>query len=188
MKSFFVFCTLLLFPVGCTFDRNIEGADSVSTEKARTFSPIEEMFIYSDYLFQSKKEEKKQKPIIAGYTEKSLKCLSDNIYHEARGEGTKGMRLVADVTLNRVLSSKYPNSICSVVYQKSQFSWTRKKGKSISEPSAYRKAKRIAREALYRTKDSSKGATYFYAHRVVTPSWAYHKTKTVVHKGHTFLR
>ena len=190
MKGLSLFCSLLLFPTGCIIDRNVEivNNNDEALVAQRTVSPIEEMFIYGEYLF-SKDEKKNRKPILAGFTKKSLKCLSDNIYHEARGEGTKGMRLVADVTLNRVLSSKYPNSICSVVYQKSQFSWTRRKEQSsISEPSAYQKAKRIAREALYRKKDTSKGATYFYAHRVAKPSWAYHKTKTVVHGGHTFLR
>jgi len=49
--------------------------------------------------------------------------------HEARGEGIEGMRAVHQVVLNRVKSRKYPSTICAVVLQKNQFSWTRDKRK-----------------------------------------------------------
>jgi len=44
--------------------------------------------------------------------------------HEARGEGREGMQAVHQVVLNRVRSRKYPSTICGVVLQKYQFSWT----------------------------------------------------------------
>ena len=44
-----------------------------------------------------------------------LYCLAENIYHEARSDSFVGQIAVADVVLNRVVSSAYPNSICSVV-------------------------------------------------------------------------
>lgn len=44
-------------------------------------------------------------------------CLALNIYHEARGEHTAGMRAVADVVMNRVKSIQFPNNICEVVKQ-----------------------------------------------------------------------
>ena len=44
-------------------------------------------------------------------------CLATAIYHEARGEPEQGQWAVADVILNRVASSRYPSSICGVVYQ-----------------------------------------------------------------------
>ena len=47
-----------------------------------------------------------------------------NIYHEARGESIEGQYAIAHVTLNRVASTKWPDSICDVVYQPYQFSWT----------------------------------------------------------------
>ena len=52
-------------------------------------------------------------------------CLACNLYFEARGEEKTGIVAVAMVTLNRVNSFEYPNSICKVVWQKWQFSWTR---------------------------------------------------------------
>ena len=58
-----------------------------------------------------------------------IKCLADNIYFESRGESFKGKLAVAIVTLNRVRSPDYPKTICGVVYQRGQFSWTRTKHK-----------------------------------------------------------
>jgi spore germination cell wall hydrolase CwlJ-like protein len=58
------------------------------------------------------------------FTEQELKCLTDNVYHEARGEGPKGQYAVMFATLERSLSKKYPKSLCGVVHQHLQFSWT----------------------------------------------------------------
>jgi len=44
-------------------------------------------------------------------------CLAENIYFEARAEGVEGKAAVANVTRNRVESSRFPNSYCDVVYQ-----------------------------------------------------------------------
>ena len=46
-----------------------------------------------------------------------IECLALNIYHEARSERTAGMWAVADVTINRVKSIAYPDTVCEVVYQ-----------------------------------------------------------------------
>ena len=40
-----------------------------------------------------------------------IECLALNIYHEARSERTAGMWAVADVTINRVKSIQYPNTV-----------------------------------------------------------------------------
>lgn len=44
-------------------------------------------------------------------------CLVEAIYFEARGETLEGQRAVAEVILNRVKSSDFPNTICGVVRQ-----------------------------------------------------------------------
>ena len=45
------------------------------------------------------------------------KCLADNMYFEARNQGTAGIIAVSNVVLNRVKSKLYPNNICEVVSQ-----------------------------------------------------------------------
>lgn len=56
---------------------------------------------------------------------KELDCLTRNIYYESGNQSYKGKLAVALVTINRAEDSRYPNTICKVVYQPWQFSWTR---------------------------------------------------------------
>ena len=42
-------------------------------------------------------------------------CLAKNIYFEARNQSTAGQIAVSHVVMNRVKSSRYPNTICEVV-------------------------------------------------------------------------
>lgn len=70
-----------------------------------------------------------------GYTQEDqqqLDCLTANIYHEAGAESYDGKVAVAQVTMNRVNSGDFPDSVCGVVKQKTkidtgktvcQFSW-----------------------------------------------------------------
>lgn len=48
---------------------------------------------------------------------RQLDCLARNVFYEANGEDMEGKLAVAQVTLNRTLSKKYPGNICSVVAQ-----------------------------------------------------------------------
>lgn len=52
-----------------------------------------------------------------------MHCLAKNIYFEARGESSRGKTAVANVTINRVNSSRYPDSVCDVVYQAVHSTW-----------------------------------------------------------------
>ena len=47
-------------------------------------------------------------------------CLAYSLYWEARSEPVRGKIAVAEVILNRVESSHYPDDICSVVKQQSR--------------------------------------------------------------------
>ncbi len=46
-----------------------------------------------------------------------VQCMAVGLYHEARGESELGQIAVAQVILNRVASTKYPNSVCGVVFE-----------------------------------------------------------------------
>jgi spore germination cell wall hydrolase CwlJ-like protein len=60
----------------------------------------------------------------ANINKKQAYCLAQNIFFESRNEPLVGQQMVAEVTLNRVASKSYPNTICKVVWQRKQFSWT----------------------------------------------------------------
>jgi spore germination cell wall hydrolase CwlJ-like protein len=53
--------------------------------------------------------------------EKQLQCMARNIYWEAASEPFEGKVAVAQVTINRVQSGKFADSVCGVVYQKTRF-------------------------------------------------------------------
>lgn len=119
------------------------------------------------------------------FDDKAVTCLAKNVYHEARGEPYKGQLAVALVTLNRVSSSRYPDSVCEVVYAKYQFSWTREKLKVVDK-TAWKKAQDIAYKALAEY-DNLKhfSATHFH-HISINPDW---KLKKVAKIGnHVFYK
>ena len=125
--------------------------------------------------------------------EEALACLKANIFHEARGESIEGQRLVGFVTLNRVADPRWPNTICDVVHQRAQFSWTFDHpyidlGKS-SERDAYVTATAVAKDVLSgEATDRSNGATHYYAPKKVNPVWASAYDTVSVVGNHKFLR
>lgn len=51
------------------------------------------------------------------YSPEEKTCLKENIFFEAATESDEGKKAVGIVTLNRVKSKKFPNTICEVVKQ-----------------------------------------------------------------------
>lgn len=121
---------------------------------------------------------------------KELQALALNIYHEARGESEEGMRMVGEVTINRVSSSLYPDTICDVVYQRGQFSWvSSKKNKKPKETEAWVTSLKIAKELLEENVASYPHlATHFVNLRVAKPRWTRKFDKVETIGGHTFYR
>jgi spore germination cell wall hydrolase CwlJ-like protein len=119
-------------------------------------------------------------------TQRQITCLADNIYFEAAYEPDKGKKAVAFVTLNRVYSGFYPDSICEVVKQRTrhvcQFSWyCEERPRRLS----YTKNLTTAQELLYndirdtaiyvylnyeRLDDPTNGALFYHAD-YVSPGW-----------------
>jgi N-acetylmuramoyl-L-alanine amidase len=107
---------------------------------------------------------------VVEYLDRDIECLAKVIYFEARGEGALGMLAVGHVVMNRIRHRDYPDDVCSVVYQKNQFSWTKTKHRIVSM-TLYKKAESIAYDILTGdTKDPTRGATSFHASSV-EPSW-----------------
>lgn len=108
--------------------------------------------------------EQSTEKVEAQIDDRSLLCLSRNLYHEARGEGTEGMLAVAHVVVNRVRDHRWPSDVCEVIYQKNQFSWVGRVSGKIHEPKAYEEARTIAERVLSGLEeDFTKGSTFFHA-------------------------
>ena len=108
-----------------------------------------------------------------------LKCLSEALYFEARGEQIEGQIAVADVIINRKSSNRFPNTICSVVSEGShkrhacQFSYNCDgKLELVYDKKTYRRIVKLSSMILNGAfSDVTNGATFFHASEV-SPSWS----------------
>lgn len=142
-----------------------------------------------------------------------LYCLVENVFYEARSEPLIGQFAVAHVTMNRVKDPRYPNTVCGVVKQavidpeknipfrhKCAFSWycdgvgddiILKEDGEINEIrfTSFETAVTVALFVMnQRSQDPCKGATHYYNHNMVKPSWSQLYERTCVIGEHTFLR
>ena len=135
------------------------------------------------------------------YANNDRVCLACNIYYEARNQSEPGQYAVAHVTINRIKSAKYPDTICKVVWETRRhyktkkltpmFSWTLD-GKSdvVQNAVAWRRALTVADAVLSSLKagmnfDITYGATHYHAD-YVKPAWAKAFTLTNVIGHHLF--
>lgn len=131
---------------------------------------------------------------LSSKTQKEMVCLAENIYFEARNEPIEGQLGVAFVTMNRVNSELFPDTICEVVKQKKkvasignqkvvcQFSWyCERKPKRMSQQGLLRHTNNEAYNEILqrviffyanyeRLKDPTKGALFYHAD-YVNPRW-----------------
>ena len=136
--------------------------------------------------------------------ETALVCLALNTYHEAKNQSMIGQVATAQVVMNRVADSRYPNTVCEVVKQgpkykgsdvpvrhKCQFSWfcDGKSDEPKRDSKEWFKAQDYARIVLSGriALDVTEGATHYHA-TYVRPAWAKTKTRTTRIERHIFYR
>ena len=125
----------------------------------------------------------------------SLDCLALNIYFEARSEPPEGQLAVAVATLNRVIATDYPDTVCGVVWQSKQFSWTHDGKSDIpKEELPWLVANTVARYAMKHFELNSHddvlythGITHYHAD-YVHPDWANHMELVLTIGSHKFYR
>jgi len=127
--------------------------------------------------------------------ERSLQCLAEAVYYEARNQSDDGQRAVAQVVLNRVRHPAYPNSVCGVVYQGSsrvtgcQFTFTcdGSLGGGV-EPYAWERARGIAASALRGNVYRPVGLATNYHTTAISPYWAPSLVPQITLGDHIFYR
>lgn len=121
---------------------------------------------------------------------KQLDCLTRNVYWEAASEPFEGKVGVAQVTMNRVASGKFANSVCGVVYQKNivyekvicQFSWYCENPGQIRpvHKELWKESEEVAKKVLLENfrLPSLKGALYYHAD-YINPNWKLPKIEKI---------
>jgi spore germination cell wall hydrolase CwlJ-like protein len=119
------------------------------------------------------------------YSTAEFKCMVDNLYHEARGEGVLGLSAVASVVMNRAMATG--QDVCDVVYKHKQFSWTHNP-KPIASNDNLHNIFVVAGKALSgQLTDVTQGATHYHATHV-KPKWAKAMRKVVIINNHIFYK
>lgn len=133
------------------------------------------------------------------HLKKEIECLALNIYHESRGEPYQGQLGVAYVTMNRMVNPNYPDTVCDVVFQYKQFSWTHDtRSDRPDDRIAWDKSLAVA-DYVYKnyyyfmemargSPDITRGALYFYAPDQANPEWAREMVATATIGRHIFLK
>lgn len=116
-----------------------------------------------------------------------LECLAKVISNEARGEPQSGQLAVAQVVMNRVESPLFPNTICSVVYQRSQFSNIRSHRPRRSGPQ-WERFVEIAIDARNGISEPVVGEALYFHANYVRPAFARRKTRLGRIGAHIFYR
>ena len=116
------------------------------------------------------------------YSSGDAYLLAKCIYAEARGEPYTGQVAVGAVILNRVRSSKFPNTISGVIYQPYAFTCVAD-GQINLTPDA--NAKKAAQDALNGW-DPTNGCLYYYNPATATSSWIWSRTVMLSIGKHNF--
>lgn len=114
----------------------------------------------------------------------NVNLLARAIYGEARGEPYTGQVAVGAVIMNRVKSSKFPNTISGVIYQSGAFDAV-SDGQVNMTPDAT--AKKAAQDALNGW-DPSYGAIYYFNPSTATNKWIWSRPLTVTIGKHRFCK
>ena len=117
-------------------------------------------------------------------TSSELNLLARCVYSESRGEPYTGQVAVAAVVLNRVRSSKFPNTIAGVIYQKGAFTAVSDGQINLTpNESAYK----AARDALNGW-DPTSGCLYYYNPATATSKWIWSLKVELTIGKHSFAR
>jgi Cell Wall Hydrolase len=126
-------------------------------------------------------------------------CLTQAIYHEARGESVAGQWAVANVIINRANSHRFPTTLCGVVYQNADQGYHRcqftfacdGKSEAGNETAAWNRAVKLASVAYKEFKSGDTPGVLpdsaLYYHTVsVDPSWSNDYRRVAVIGAHEF--
>lgn len=113
-----------------------------------------------------------------------VNLIARAIYGEARGETYVGQVAVGAVIMNRVKSSKFPNTIAGVVYQKGAFDAVSDGQINLNPDST---AKKAAQDALNGW-DPTYGAIYYFNPNTATNAWIWSRPMTITIGKHRFCK
>jgi spore germination cell wall hydrolase CwlJ-like protein len=151
----------------------------------------------NDHNPQSLPDTKQQTQIeLSSADKEEINCLAQNLYFEARNQRPIGMIAIGYLVKNRVTHSRWPNTMCKVIWQhrtirgrkRSQFSWTNDGLSDVpKELNAWKKAKSIAKNIYRELVPNPIGVADHYHTTTVNPIWSRNMYKVATIGDHIFF-
>ena len=121
---------------------------------------------------------------VTNYSIEEIEMLAKLVNGEARGETFEGKVAVAAVTLNRVLSAKFPNSLKKVIFESGAYT-------AVSDGQYDQRPGPESYKAVYAAlsgQDPSSGALFYYNPDIATDDWI--RTRHIIKEigKHAFTR
>ena len=139
-----------------------------------------------------------RKNLAKQYHTQNLTCLARNVYFEARGEPITGQYAVAEVTMNRKASGRFPKSVCGVVHEKrwdtirkryvGAFSWTELEAVPIPMGRDWQRAWSVAEAVYYQRQPRTMEGVLYYHATHIRPEWAKEKQQVARIGKHIFYK
>jgi spore germination cell wall hydrolase CwlJ-like protein len=105
-------------------------------------------------------------------------CLTEAIYHEARGESFDGQLYVGFVIRNRVENSRFPNDFCSVIKEPWQFSYNHVLNSfELTDKRAAELAHQAAYMVIHTDRLPISPYVLYYHTTDIKPKWDYDKIR-----------
>jgi spore germination cell wall hydrolase CwlJ-like protein len=167
----------------------LDAIESVDTSPALTADLLTK-YVEDDFRPTSQKVE---------LANEEMLCLTQAIYHEARGETENGQMAVANVIVNRAMSRKFPSTICGVVFQNAdqgkfrcQFTFACDGRSDMgTERRAWNRASHLAEVAFREFQHGKRpeivpNSTLYYHTTAVRPNWSNTFNRVAAIGSHVF--
>lgn len=165
----------------------LPAVPTVNSDSAITAAPADDDD--SDRIQAKSLDQLVSQQVMPATLDKETECLAASVYFESKGEPLEGQLAVAEVVINRAESGgRFPPSICSVVFQKGQFSFVRGgRFPPIKRNGEFWKtAVAIAQIAMDDEWDSRASKALFFHAKRVSPGW--NKVRVAQLGNHVFYR
>jgi spore germination cell wall hydrolase CwlJ-like protein len=175
-------------PVPAVAVEPLPEVPAVSSDSAITAAPADDEDD-SDRIQARSLDQLVSEQVMPQTLDRETECLAASVYFESKGEPLEGQLAVAEVVLNRAKSGgRFPPSVCSVVFQKGQFSFVRgHRFPPIKRHGAFWKtAVAIAQIAMNDEWDSRASNALFFHAASVSPGW--NRVRVAQLGNHVFYR
>lgn len=175
-----------LWLIASKFGVTVDSIRHVNNKWNTDLINIGEVLLIADGIPKEEQVEEAPKEVTntTNLSNEEFDVLSRIVHAEAKGEPFEGKVAVANVIMNRVDSSDFPNDVKSVVYEQGQFEPVSNGTINAEATESSKEAVRVALEGTNYIDD----ALFFWAESVPSTSWVWTREVTTQIGHHVFAK